>query len=66
MDNFETGADPFEVTRNGMLGGPVDDERRFGPGVQWFRINGVNVSEEEFKRRWAEQHGEIPAASVKD
>ena len=35
----------------------ADDCEQYIPGIAHYKINGVTVSQEEFERRWKEQHG---------
>ncbi len=49
---FETGCDPVDVTLGGLFGGPADIHRRYAAGPRWYKIDGVFVSEEEFRREY--------------
>lgn len=40
--------DEIEVTRNGLLGGPVDDFRRFVPGMPRYYIDDEQVTAEQY------------------
>ncbi len=47
---FETGFHAVECTLDGSLGGEPSKMREFVPGLQWWTIDGVEVSKEEWDR----------------
>lgn len=58
----EERTDDIEVTRNGMLGGPADPDRRFIAGFRSTRcfVDGREVSREEWLRLYEAENGPLP------
>jgi hypothetical protein len=60
---FGIRVDQVEVTWGGFWGPPADTHRKFVPGLKHFTIDGEDVSEDEFRRRYtaaAEANGLPP------
>lgn len=46
---FRVECEPIDVTMNGMFGGEPDTCRKFMPGLRRFYVDGVLVTEDQFR-----------------